>query len=159
MNDLTELTPIQKEVISQYIQKIRDGNKIPLIGPKEISQLVMNERKTKYQSQNEIQSFSKPRAYVIFQELEKENILKHIPRKGFELTDEGRRITNELIHRTELLETYFYQELGLPLEIAEKDAQNTVLEVSIDLISSICDILGQPKYCPHGYTIPHNDLN
>jgi len=159
MNDLTELTPIQKEVISQYIKKIRDGNKIPLLGPKEISELVMNERKIKYTLQNDIQSFSKPRAYVILQELEKENILKHISRKGFELTDEGRRITNELIHRTELLETYFYQELGLPLDTAEKDAQNTVLEVSIELISSICDILGQPKYCPHGYTIPHNDLN
>ena len=157
MNDLTDLTPIQKEVILQYIQKIRDGNGIPLLGPKEISELVMNGRRSKYQSQNELQSFSKPRAYVILQELERENILEHIPRKGFQLTNEGRRIINELIHRTKLLETYFYQELGLNLETAEKDAQNTVLEVSIELISSICDILGQPKYCPHDYTIPHND--
>ena len=159
MNDLTELTPIQKEVISQYIHKIRDGNKIPLLGPKELSELVVAHRKVKYQTKSEIQSFSKPRAYVILQELEQENILQHIPRKGFELTDEGRRITNELIHRTELLETYFYQELGLPLDTAERDAQNTALEVSIDLISSICDILGQPKYCPHGYSIPHDDLD
>ena len=86
------------------------------MSPKEISESVIDGRRSKYQSQNELQSFSKPRAYVILQELEQENILEHIPRKGFQLTTEGRRIINELLHRTKLLETYFYQELGLNLD-------------------------------------------
>ena len=142
MNDLKEMTTVEKDVIRQYIIKIREGDTDPLIGPTEMGKLM---------------DFSKPRAYAIMDKLEEMRILDKIDRKGFFLTPFGKQIVNELIHRTKVLETYFHRELGVDLEIAENDAQNVVLHISVELVDKICHIMGQPTTCPHNYIIPHHE--
>ena len=144
MDDLTQLTAVEKDVIRQYITKIRAHDENPLIGPKEMGQLM---------------SFSRPRAYAILSKLEEEEILEKIERKGFVLTVFGRQIVNELIHRTKVLETFFHEELDIDLDTAEQDAQNIVLHVSVTLIQRICSRLGKPTYCPHNFLIPHEESN
>jgi len=146
MDLLEEIHPTttEKDVISQYIIKIRQGEPDPLIGPKEMGELM---------------GFSRPRAYAVLSQLQQKHVVDKIERKGFILTKMGKQLINELIHRTKIMETYFHTEVGLKLTIAEEDAKNSALHVSSTLINRLCELLGQPTFCPHNYQIPHKRDN
>lgn len=73
------------------------------------------------------------------------------------LTDQGREIGRRIIRSHRLAERLVCDVLGIPLEAAEEAACEFEHNVCDDLTDSICTLLGHPKRCPHGKTIPEGD--
>jgi DtxR family transcriptional regulator, Mn-dependent transcriptional regulator len=135
------LAPMEKEALREFLQLKQDNAPMMFMGAQQLARQL---------------DVTRPRAYMILSQLEDKKLVQKIDRKGFLLTEKGNKVMNELLHRTKILETYFYNELGLPLEAAAKEATQIVLYVSFQFIEILCDKLGKPASCPHNIEIPHH---
>ncbi|MGO9976006.1 MAG: metal-dependent transcriptional regulator [Solirubrobacteraceae bacterium] len=81
-------------------------------------------------------------------------IVEHEPYRGVRLTQEGRRVALEVLRHHRLLELFLVQELGMPWD--RVDAEAEVLEhfLSEELEALIAARLGDPAVDPHGDPIP-----
>ncbi len=81
-------------------------------------------------------------------------IVEHEPYRGVRLTLEGRRVALEVLRHHRLLELFLVQELGMPWD--RVDAEAEVLEhfLSEELEALIAARLGDPAVDPHGDPIP-----
>lgn len=134
------LTMVEKQLLKQYLNATLNGEKMILLGAQEISEKL---------------DLSRPRIYAILTNLQSKGILEKFKRKGFVLTNKGETLIHEINHREKIMETYFFQELDLPLEKATEEASNLSIYTSSDLINSLCNKIGMPKVCPHGIPIDH----
>lgn len=71
------------------------------------------------------------------------------------LTDEGLRLAKELLHVHRVIECFFCNALGLPLDIACEEAAKVDYLISEEVVKRICKRMSRPVRCPHGRTIPH----
>lgn len=78
----------------------------------------------------------------------------YIPRKGSMLTGKGKAILTNIERRHRILETILVRIFNLNLERACLEASRLELYVSDELIDFMCQHLGHPRRCPHGYLIP-----
>ena len=132
---------VEKETLKEFLDAKLKGDKIIMLGAQEIS-LKLN--------------FSRPRAHAVLKNLESKKILEKFKRKGFILTTKGENLIHELRHREKILETYFYKELGFPLDKAVDESAALSIYSSSFLINTLCEKLGMPDECPHGISIKHD---
>jgi len=85
--------------------------------------------------------------------LEKEDIIK-IDNDKIKFTEKGREKARTIIRRHRLAERLMADILGINLESIEVSACEYEHVLAPGVTESICTLLGHPKTCPHGNSIP-----
>ena len=80
--------------------------------------------------------------------------LDHIPYRGVQLTDAGRRAALRTIRRHRILESYLTGVLGYPWDLVHDEAERLEHAASDALIERMAVALGNPTQDPHGAPIP-----
>lgn len=83
-----------------------------------------------------------------------QGFLDHIPYKGVQLTDAGRRAALRTIRRHRILESYLTRVLGYPWDLVHDEAERLEHAASDALIERMAAALGNPTEDPHGAPIP-----
>ena len=86
--------------------------------------------------------------------LEKDNLLVY-DGEMILLTPRGRERAALIARRHRLAERLLVDVLGMSLHEAEKGACEFEHVVASEVADSICTLLGHPRQCPHGASIPH----
>src|SRR3989442_12130265 len=86
--------------------------------------------------------------------LSETGLIEHVPYRGVQLTQQGRRAALKMIRRHRVLETYLTQQLGYDWGGVHEEAERLEHAVSDGLIERMADALGAPRYAPHGDPIP-----
>lgn len=90
--------------------------------------------------------------------------LKRLQKKGLvvrevwgpvNLTDEGIKLAKELLHTHRIVESFFSEILGLPLDVACQEAAKVDYLLDEEVAMRICEKMHRPLRCPHGRAIPH----
>lgn len=81
-------------------------------------------------------------------------LVNHIPYRGAEITESGRRIALEVVRHHRLLETYLAEALGVPWDQVHHEAEVLEHVLSEELEERIARKLGDPTSDPHGHPIP-----
>jgi DtxR family Mn-dependent transcriptional regulator len=85
-------------------------------------------------------------------------LVRHVPYKGVELSDQGERVALEVIRHHRLLERFLAEELGVPWDRVHDEAEVLEHVLSEELEELIAAKLGHPTHDPHGDPIPSVDL-
>ena len=85
-------------------------------------------------------------------------LVRHLPYKGVELTEAGRKVALEVIRHHRLLETYLAEALGMPWDRVHAEAEVLEHVISEELEDRIAALLGHPTLDPHGHPIPSKEL-
>src|SRR5215216_271712 len=102
---------------------------------------------------------SAPSASVMLKRLAALDLVEHVPYRGVELTESGRRVALEIVRHHRLLEQYLAETLGVPVERVHAEADRLEHALSEELERLIDAKLGHPTHDPHGHPIPDADLN
>ncbi|MBL0939127.1 MAG: metal-dependent transcriptional regulator [Gemmatimonadaceae bacterium] len=86
-----------------------------------------------------------------------QGLLDHVPYRGVQLTEMGRRAALRTIRRHRILETYLTQVLGYAWDRVHDEAERLEHAASDDLIERMSAALGHPTVDPHGAPIPTAD--
>src|SRR5712664_2340529 len=86
--------------------------------------------------------------------LSETGLIEHVPYRGVQLTQQGRRAALKMIRRHRILETYLTQQLGYDWGGVHAEAERLEHAVSDGLIERMAGALGEPRYDPHGAPIP-----
>jgi len=100
---------------------------------------------------------SAPSVSGMVKRLSEQGLLEHVPYKGVQLTNEGRRAALRMIRRHRIIETYLVDRLGYPWDTVHAEAERLEHAVSDTLIQRMADALGNPHADPHGEPIPSAD--
>ncbi|MCX7879543.1 MAG: metal-dependent transcriptional regulator [Ignavibacteria bacterium] len=76
---------------------------------------------------------------------------------GAKLTPAGEKVALETIRFHRLLELYLKEKLGYPLDKVHEEACRLEHFISREFVERISEILGDPKFDPHGHPIPSVD--
>jgi DtxR family Mn-dependent transcriptional regulator len=85
------------------------------------------------------------------------DLLVHMPYKGVNLTDEGRRRALNVVRHHRLWERFMVDQLGLAWEDVHDAACRLEHATTDEVAEALADFLGQPTTCPHGNPIPSPD--
>lgn len=77
--------------------------------------------------------------------------------KGVTLTSAGEKIALEIIRFHRLLELYLKEMLGFSLEKVHEEACRLEHFISGEFVEKITELLGDPKFDPHGHPIPSRE--
>jgi DtxR family transcriptional regulator, Mn-dependent transcriptional regulator len=97
-------------------------------------------------------------ASAMVKKLAERGYAAHVPYKGVELTEQGRRVALEVLRHHRLLELYLAEHLGVPWDRVHEEAEALEHVLSEDLEERIAAKLGNPTHDPHGDPIPTTDL-
>jgi DtxR family Mn-dependent transcriptional regulator len=97
-------------------------------------------------------------ASAMLRRLDEQGLITHVPYRGVELTDRGRRLALEVIRRHRLLEAYLAQALDMPWDRVHAEAEILEHVLSRELEALIAAKLGHPTVDPHGDPIPSAEL-
>ena len=86
--------------------------------------------------------------------LSETGLIEHVPYRGVQLTNQGRRAALRMIRRHRILEVYLTQQLGYDWDNVHAEAERLEHAVSDELIERMAGALGEPRYDPHGAPIP-----
>ena len=100
---------------------------------------------------------SAPSVSGMVKRLSELGLLEHIPYKGVQLTDAGRRAALRMLRRHRLLEAYLVQFLGYSWDTVHAEAERLEHAVSDTLVDRMAAALGHPAVDPHGDPIPAAD--
>jgi DtxR family Mn-dependent transcriptional regulator len=89
--------------------------------------------------------------------LSEQGLLEHIPYKGVELTNSGRRAALRMVRRHRILESYLVAFLHYTWDTVHEEAERLEHAVSDSLIERMATALGNPSVDPHGDPIPAPD--
>jgi DtxR family Mn-dependent transcriptional regulator len=78
--------------------------------------------------------------------------------RGALLTDEGEKAALKMIRRHRLLEQFLCEILGYSWEMVHKEAEELEHVISPYMEDRIAELLGDPRYDPHGEPIPNRAL-
>src|SRR4029077_16113002 len=81
-------------------------------------------------------------------------LIEHVPYRGVQLTNQGRRAALRMIRRHRLLELYLTERLDYDWDGVHDEAERMEHAVSDELINRMARALGNPRYDPHGAPIP-----
>jgi len=93
---------------------------------------------------------------VILSELEKSALLT-IRGTEISLTADGRAYALPIIRRHRLAERLLVDVLGMPFDAIEESACEYEHTLAPGLTEAICTLLGHPRECPHGSSIPEGE--
>jgi DtxR family Mn-dependent transcriptional regulator len=85
-------------------------------------------------------------------------LVRHVPYRGVQLTEEGARVALEVIRHHRLLELFLAEQLGVPWDRVHDEAEVLEHVLSEELEELIAAKLGDPTHDPHGDPIPTRDL-
>jgi len=100
---------------------------------------------------------SAPSVSGMVKRLSEQGLLEHVPYKGVQLTEEGRRAALRMIRRHRVIETYLVDHLGYTWDTVHEEAERLEHAVSDTLIQRMADAMGNPHADPHGEPIPTAD--
>jgi DtxR family Mn-dependent transcriptional regulator len=100
---------------------------------------------------------SAPSVSGMVKRLSELGLLEHIPYKGVQLTDAGRRAALRMVRRHRLIEAYLVEFLGYPWDAVHAEAERLEHAVSDTLVERMAAALGHPAVDPHGDPIPAAD--
>lgn len=86
--------------------------------------------------------------------LSEAGLIEHVPYRGVQLTNQGRRAALRMIRRHRILEVYLTARLGYDWHDVHEEAERLEHAVSDGLIERMAAALGDPHYDPHGAPIP-----
>jgi DtxR family Mn-dependent transcriptional regulator len=85
-------------------------------------------------------------------------LTEHVPYKGVELTQRGRRVALEVIRHHRLIELFLAKTLDMPWDRVHDEAEVLEHVISEELEQLIAAKLGEPTLDPHGDPIPSAEL-
>jgi DtxR family transcriptional regulator, Mn-dependent transcriptional regulator len=102
-------------------------------------------------------ALSAPSVTGMVKRLSEHGLLEHIPYKGVQLTEEGRRAALRMVRRHRLIEAYLVEFLGYSWDTVHEEAERLEHAVSDTMIERMAGALGNPTVDPHGDPIPTAD--
>ena len=102
-------------------------------------------------------ALSAPSVTGMVKRLSEHGLLEHIPYRGVQLTEEGRRAALRMVRRHRLIEAYLVEFLGYSWDTVHAEAERLEHAVSDTLIERMAVALGNPTVDPHGDPIPAPD--
>jgi DtxR family Mn-dependent transcriptional regulator len=100
---------------------------------------------------------SAPSVSGMVKRLSELGLLEHVPYKGVELTDAGRRAALRMVRRHRLIEAYLVEFLGYSWDAVHAEAERLEHAVTDTLVERMAAALGHPDVDPHGDPIPAAD--
>jgi DtxR family Mn-dependent transcriptional regulator len=100
---------------------------------------------------------SAPSVSGMVKRLSELGLLEHVPYKGVELTDAGRRAALRMVRRHRLIEAYLVEFLGYSWDTVHAEAERLEHAVTDTLVERMAAALGHPEVDPHGDPIPSPD--
>lgn len=97
---------------------------------------------------------SQPAVSGMVKRLSETGLIEHVPYRGVQLTNQGRRAALRMIRRHRILELYLTHQLDYDWEDVHEEAERLEHAVSDKLIERMARTLGDPHYDPHGEPIP-----
>jgi DtxR family Mn-dependent transcriptional regulator len=89
--------------------------------------------------------------------LSKKGFLRHIPYKGIEVTEKGKRSALKIIRKHRLWEMFLVEILHFPWDTIHEEAEEFEHIMSDKMENRIDEVLGFPTVDPHGAPIPRKD--
>jgi DtxR family transcriptional regulator, Mn-dependent transcriptional regulator len=102
-------------------------------------------------------ALSPPSVTGMVKRLSEHGLLEHVPYRGVQLTDEGRRAALRMVRRHRLIEAYLVEFLGYSWDTVHDEAERLEHAVSDALVERMASALGNPDVDPHGDPIPSAD--
>src|SRR3954463_4390515 len=102
-------------------------------------------------------ALSPPSVTGMVKRLSEHGLLEHVPYRGVQLTDEGRRAALRMVRRHRLIEAYLVQFLGYSWDTVHEEAERLEHAVTDKLVERMAGPLGHPSTDPHGAPIPEAD--
>src|SRR6185295_227319 len=102
-------------------------------------------------------ALSPPSVTGMVKRLSEHGLLEHVPYRGVQLTDEGRRAALRMVRRHRVIEAYLVEFLGYSWDTVHEEAERLEHAVSETLIERMVNALGNPDVDPHGDPIPTAD--
>lgn len=102
-------------------------------------------------------ALSPPSVTGMVKRLSEHGLLEHVPYRGVQLTDEGRRAALRMVRRHRLIEAYLVEFLGYSWDTVHEEAERLEHAVSETMIERMATALGHPSVDPHGDPIPEAD--
>ena len=99
-------------------------------------------------------SIAPPSVSGMVKRLADADLVTHVPYRGVELTEAGRRQALRMLRRHRILESYLIGTLGYDWDDVHKEAERMEHAVSDELIERMAAKLGDPTHDPHGAPIP-----
>jgi DtxR family Mn-dependent transcriptional regulator len=120
----------------------------------------LSERRTEQQTAGtkelaEMLLVSPPAISKMLKQMERQQLVAHIPYYGVSLTAKGREIAIRIVRRHRLLELFLSKILGYDSESVHDEAERLEHHISEEFEEKIDALLGFPKECPHGSPIPN----
>ncbi len=89
--------------------------------------------------------------------LSESGLLEHVPYRGVQLTQVGRRTAMRVLRRHRILEKYLTAKLGYDWDSVHDEAERLEHAASDELVERMAMALGNPEFDPHGAPIPTRD--
>jgi DtxR family transcriptional regulator, Mn-dependent transcriptional regulator len=102
-------------------------------------------------------ALSPPSVTGMVKRLSEHGLLEHVPYRGVQLTDEGRRAALRMVRRHRLIEAYLVEFLGYSWDTVHEEAERLEHAVSDKMVERMATALGNPDVDPHGDPIPSAD--
>ena len=102
-------------------------------------------------------ALSPPSVTGMVKRLSEHGLLEHVPYRGVQLTDAGRRAALRMVRRHRLIEAYLVEFLGYSWDTVHEEAERLEHAVSETMIERMAGALGNPSVDPHGDPIPAAD--
>lgn len=102
-------------------------------------------------------ALSPPSVTGMVKRLSEHGLLEHVPYRGVQLTDEGRRAALRMVRRHRLIEAYLVEFLGYSWDTVHEEAERLEHAVSDTMVERMATALGNPEVDPHGDPIPSAD--
>lgn len=95
-----------------------------------------------------------PSVSGMLKRLAEARLIQHEPYHGVRLTNQGRTDALRVVRRHRILEVYLTRHLGYDWDDVHEEAERLEHAVSDELIERMSQVLGEPRYDPHGAPIP-----
>src|SRR3954454_10808737 len=102
-------------------------------------------------------ALSPPSVTGMVKRLSEHGLLEHVPYRGVQLTDEGRRAALRMVRRHRLIEAYLVEFLGYSWDTVHDEAERLEHAVSDTMVERMAAALGNPEVDRHGDPIPSAD--
>jgi DtxR family transcriptional regulator, Mn-dependent transcriptional regulator len=102
-------------------------------------------------------ALSPPSVTGMVKRLSEQGLLEHVPYRGVQLTDGGRRAALRMVRRHRLIEAYLVEFLGYSWDTVHEEAERLEHAVSDTMVERMASALGHPQVDPHGDPIPAAD--
>jgi DtxR family Mn-dependent transcriptional regulator len=102
-------------------------------------------------------ALSAPSVTGMVKRLSEHGLLEHVPYRGVQLTEDGRRAALRMVRRHRLIEAYLVEFLGYSWDTVHEEAERLEHAVSDTMIERMAGALGNPTVDPHGDPIPTAD--